>query len=331
MAKATTTAAPANRSLERRTLPQARAKLRASRSDGKPTRIEGYAAVFYDGTPGSQYELWENFVERIMPGAFDRALRDKHDVRGLFNHDANQVLGRTGAGTMRLSVDDTGLRYEIDPGDTTAGRDTVENLDRGDVDGSSFSFIPTVVTTREEGDFVVREITDVDLFDVGPVTFPAYEGTSAMARSLLPETVRAGLVEFRAQRAKENDPPADPPITASGLAVGDTVTWWIEDATRMSAEPEMGEVQQIAADGELAIPGTSLKLKATAEAPAALVACDCSSDETGEGQTLYLVPVSKLTKVIVQSKDSMEEDYERQRERDLVNSRAQEIFERMRV
>lgn len=146
------------------------------------SRIVGYGAVFYDGTDGTEYRLWSDLVERIMPGAFDRAIRED-DVRGLFNHDANFVLGRTKSGTMALSVDSKGLRYDIDMPDTQSGKDVLESVRRGDVTGSSFSFIPTTVTWRTEKGVDIREINEVQLFDVGPVAFPAYESTTAEARS----------------------------------------------------------------------------------------------------------------------------------------------------
>src|SRR5574343_240132 len=73
-------------------------------------RLTGYGAVFFNATnSGTQYKLAARTLERILPGAFDRAIRED-DVRGLFNHDQNHLLGRTSAGTMRLSVDSIGLR-----------------------------------------------------------------------------------------------------------------------------------------------------------------------------------------------------------------------------
>ena len=121
------------------------------------------------------------------------------DVRGLFNHDPNQILGRTKPGTMRLEVDERGLRYEIDPADTTPGRDVKEHLKRGDVDGSSFSFVVTDERTIKEDGKRIREIRGVKLFDVGPVTFPAYPATSAQVRSGLRE-------EFDALEAEPTEP-----------------------------------------------------------------------------------------------------------------------------
>lgn len=152
------------------------------REDGQPGKISGYGAVFYDGSEGSQYRLWDDFVERIMPGAFDRAIREQHDTRSFFNHDANWILGRTTAGTLGLSIDSRGLRYEISPPDTSAGRDVRESVRRKDVTGSSFMFVAQGVAWRKEEGVTIREINDVDLWEVGPVVFPAYEGTSSELR-----------------------------------------------------------------------------------------------------------------------------------------------------
>jgi uncharacterized protein len=152
------------------------------RADGEARRIAGHAAVYYDGSAGTEFALWENTVERIMPGAFDRAARED-DVRALFNHDPNQLLGRTTAKTLRLAVDSVGLAYEVDLPNTTLGRDLPELLKRGDVTGSSFGFIVRGETWRKEAGKQVREITDVQLFDVSPVTYPAYEGTDVGMRS----------------------------------------------------------------------------------------------------------------------------------------------------
>lgn len=141
-------------------------------------KIEGYASVFYDGTPDTEYQLWDGAVERIMPGAFDRALKQDDPV-ALFNHDPSQLLGRKSAGTLRLSVDEKGLRYEIPPADTTVFRDVLEMQARGDLKGSSFGFWVKADQRRKEDGVEIREITEVELLDVGPVTFPAYEGTNS--------------------------------------------------------------------------------------------------------------------------------------------------------
>lgn len=172
---------------------------RAVESDSKVVR--GYAAVFYDpSNRGTEYRLWSNCFERIRPGAFDRALAEKQDVRGLFNHDADWVLGRVSSGTLRLSSDATGLRYELDESDSSPMWSSVASMiDRGDVDGSSFSFIPTSVTWEQatiEGTTIdIRWVNDVDLFDVGPVTFPAYESASSGRSGVCEDERRSLTVE----------------------------------------------------------------------------------------------------------------------------------------
>ena len=169
---------------ERRMIQQSAARVGIEeRADGEP-HIVGYAAVFYDGLPGTQFEIFTDFIERIMPGAFDRAMSEGDDVRALFNHNVDYVLGRRGAKTMSLSVDDIGLRYDIRPGDTTVGKDVIEHIRREDVTGSSFSFRVTDQDFRTEDGVDIREITGVELFDVGPVTFPAYDATTAGMRSV---------------------------------------------------------------------------------------------------------------------------------------------------
>lgn len=176
--------------MERRTLQTHRPRLLRS-TNGNPPTITGYAAVFYRADdPGTEYELfrYNNYcvVERLMPGCFDRAVKED-DIRALFNHNQDAILGRARAGTLRLSIDNTGLRYEIDPPDTQTARDLLESLKRGDVSGSSFSFDYRAkdVILQSEDDGSERdliEVRDVTLYDIGPVTFPAYTSTTAEAR-----------------------------------------------------------------------------------------------------------------------------------------------------
>lgn len=159
-----------------------------SRDDGAKI-ITGYAAVFYDPSEkGTEYQLMPGTYERIGRGAFSRALAENQDCRALFNHNADFILGRTANGTCRLSVDDRGLRYEIECPDTQLGRDLMESIGRGDITGSSFSFMVksrSWVTDEdeEEEDRRTTVIDDLDLFDVGPVVYPAYEATTASTRS----------------------------------------------------------------------------------------------------------------------------------------------------
>ena len=173
----------ADNKLERRFTPHATVAVE-KRDDGSQV-IAGYGAVFYDpADPGTEYQLYSDMVERVALTAFDRALAERQDVRGLFNHDANMVLGRTAASTMRIGKDQRGLRYEIDQPDTQIGRDVAISIGRGDVTGSSFSFIVRGQSFKDRDDGVtIRTIEDVDLFDAGPVTFPAYEATTTGVRS----------------------------------------------------------------------------------------------------------------------------------------------------
>lgn len=165
-----------------------------TRAEGQKTII-GYGAVFYDAADtGTEYKLasWGGYeiLERIMPGAFDRAIREKDDARGLFNHDPSMLLGRVSSQTMRLSVDLKGLLYEIDAPDTQVGRDVLTSIDRGDLSGSSFAFIPRRVVWVEEESRDIRQIEDLELFDTGPVTYPAYESSTTGLRSSETKSVK---------------------------------------------------------------------------------------------------------------------------------------------
>lgn len=143
-----------------------------------PATLAGYAALFDTPT-----EIAGLFQERIAPGAFaDAVTRD--DVRALFNHDANYVLGRNTSGTLTLREDARGLRYEITPPDTQWARDLIVSVQRGDISQSSFAFaVDEESWDYPRGAMPVRTITRARLYDVSPVTYPAYESTTVSARS----------------------------------------------------------------------------------------------------------------------------------------------------
>jgi HK97 family phage prohead protease len=147
-------------------------------ADGQPTRLVGYAAVF-----GELSENLGGFREKIAPGAFAKSLGG--DVRALFNHDPNLILGRTKAKTLSLREDQRGLLVEITPPDTQAARDVIESMKRGDVDQMSFGF-RTKKDDWEENDKgeLIRTLIEVDIFDVSPVVFPAYPTTEIAVRSM---------------------------------------------------------------------------------------------------------------------------------------------------
>lgn len=188
--------------------------------------ILGYAAV-YDQLSDDL----GGFREKILRGAFTRCLASDPDVRCLFNHNPELILGRTKSGTLDLSEDPNGLFFDCELPETSVGRDLRESVSRGDVDQCSFSFQVEGQNWREEktpdGDVrTIRELTDVDLFDVGPVTFAAYPQTSVSARGavdakmLFPEgipsevrarkfTSRAGVIPAQA--------PSTPRATSANL------------------------------------------------------------------------------------------------------------------
>lgn len=150
--------------------------LRTVRTEGKAPKIEGHASVF------NQVADIGWFREQVAPGAFAQTLQD--DVRALINHDPNYVLGRTVAGTLRLSEDSKGLAISIDPPDTQAARDLMVSMERGDINQMSIGF-QAVKETWDETDpnSPLRTLLQIRLFDVSPVTFPAFTGTDVAVRS----------------------------------------------------------------------------------------------------------------------------------------------------
>lgn len=167
-----------SKEVERRFIPNGIAEVRAEKREDGKVGIAGVSAV----TNSLSEEIF-GFREKIAPGAFDKALAVS-DIRGLYNHDPNMILGRVKSGTMRVWVDTDGLRYEIP--DLPASRsDVAEAITRGDVDGNSFSF----TVDKDEWEYrddgtIIRTITEIaELFDVGPVTYPAYPATSVSMRA----------------------------------------------------------------------------------------------------------------------------------------------------
>lgn len=154
---------------------------KAENGGGDVSVIRGYAAVF------NKLSLnLGGFREQILPGAFDDVLKD--DVRALFNHDPNFVLGRTVSGTCRIGVDATGLFYEVDLPDTQAARDLLVSISRGDVTQSSFVFSVAPGGSQWTEDDTVGTLRSVSkiarLYDVSPVTYAAYPDATVAERSL---------------------------------------------------------------------------------------------------------------------------------------------------
>ena len=141
-------------------------------------KITGYAAVFNSISDECGW-----FKEKIEPGAFGESI-GKDDIRALWNHDSNYVLGRNKSGSLMLVEDTHGLKIEIDPPDTQWARDLMVSMERGDISQMSFGF--QTLTDRwelQEGK-EIRTLEKVKLFDVSAVTFPAYPDTEVGLRSL---------------------------------------------------------------------------------------------------------------------------------------------------
>ena len=143
------------------------------RMDGDKPTVVGYGAVF-----NSESNDLGGFREYIAPGAFDGRLED--DVRFLVNHDANLILARTTNGTLRLSVDEKGLRYEADMPNTSTARDLMELLKNGTISQSSFAFTVEEDSWEVKDGMNIRTIDKVSqLYDVSSVTYPAYNAASS--------------------------------------------------------------------------------------------------------------------------------------------------------
>jgi HK97 family phage prohead protease len=178
----------------RATIHELRVEQRAA-GDGaadKPPVIVGHAAVFdAEYAIGPEERPW--FVERVARGAFLETIA-QDDIRALFNHADNLVLGRNKAGTLKLTEDDVGLAVEIYPDmDSTQARDVVRAIQRGDVSQMSIGMTVKAAAWEIRADGTeVRTIQRVQLWDVSPVTFPASRSTEVSVRSAFPPAELSG-------------------------------------------------------------------------------------------------------------------------------------------
>ena len=147
--------------------------------------VSGYAIRFME----ESVDLG-GFIERIHPEAISIDQIRNSDIFALFNHDDGMVLGRTGAGTLKLDLREDGLYYEINVPDTVAGNELLEHIKRGEMYGTSFAFsLPSdgsgEVWSKGEDENIYRDITNIEfLFEISPVFTPAYPTTTVSARSL---------------------------------------------------------------------------------------------------------------------------------------------------
>lgn len=149
--------------------------------DGAAPLMRGHAAVF-----NQLSEDLGGFREQIAPGAFAEAI-EKDDIRALFNHNPDHILGRNRAKTLRLAEDARGLAIEIDPPDTQVARDLMTSIARGDVTQMSFGFSVRPGGqdwAKDDGGQTIRTLKRLRLFDVSPVTFPAYPQTDVAMREM---------------------------------------------------------------------------------------------------------------------------------------------------
>lgn len=194
--------------IEWRFLPLEGAEVRAS---GEGRKLNGYAAVF-----NTEAVIWGLWREEVAPGAYAKTIKEA-DIRALWNHDTNIVLGRNKAGTLELAEDDKGLRVEIDPPDNEWGRPVVDAVQRGDVTGMSIAF--RVIKEewykppKDSKELPKRTIKEAKLYEVSPVTFPAFESTSISARSVALVKTEDELIEearrILANHAPQPEPEAD--------------------------------------------------------------------------------------------------------------------------
>ncbi len=185
--------------------------IEARKKDDTPDKmvIGGLAARF------DSYTIVGWYIEVVRRGFFDEI--DTTITAALKNHDSSLVLGRTSNGTLKLSITPDGLEYEVELPDTTTGRDTYEEVKRGDIFQSSFQFTVKEAVWKEVDRSEFRDIfseSDLDrisyggkvevrelikggvLYDVSPVTFPAYDDTSVAKRS---------KDEAKAEKPKQKD------------------------------------------------------------------------------------------------------------------------------
>lgn len=169
-----------------------------TRNDSDNLTVEGRFVVY-----NSDYQVWEGATESIAPGAFRNSITQ--DVRALYNHNNDIVLGRVSAGTLSLEDRADGLwgRITINPNDSDA-MNAYERIKRGDVTGCSFGFnIKSESEERRNDGTVHWTITEVDpLFEVSPCTFPAYEATHISARKKDLDATEKRMLEVRKEELR---------------------------------------------------------------------------------------------------------------------------------
>lgn len=165
--------------------------------------IAGYAAK-YNSESQVMRDWWgDEFIEVIAEGAFDLSLRS-NTIKALYNHNTDNVLGSTKSGTLRLESDSVGLRFEIDLPNTSVANDLYESVKRGDIDGTSFGFKVKddkwSEIERDNGKIMRRTLLEIELYEISPTPFPAYEDTEVDCRIL--EKLKTDVKSKKVNRSK---------------------------------------------------------------------------------------------------------------------------------
>lgn len=146
--------------------------------------------------------------ERMAPGSFDAALSDPNtDIRAFMNHDPNLLLGRQGAGTLTVSADAEALSFSVDLPDTSYAHDLKTLVERGDLTGASFAFLPKkfALTRTADGKELRTHLEVGRMLDVSPVSLPAFSGTDVQLRSITLEfeTAPSQMIKARQKVRRE--------------------------------------------------------------------------------------------------------------------------------
>jgi HK97 family phage prohead protease len=218
-------------------IPTAEVEFRAESDNGALGTLSGYAAVFNSDTT---IDSWEGrFIERLAPGAFAKTLKDRGDkVKVLFNHGFDPSIGDKPLGKPQVMEErNRGLWVEVPLDDTSYNRDLVASLRSGALDGMSFRFSVVREDVDESEDMPVRTLKEVKLYEFGPVTFPAYEATTAGVRA------REAYQAWRATHPKISDTETVSDETVEPEAV-DSDTSVDEDDTPPDEAPVEQEARQ---------------------------------------------------------------------------------------
>ena len=157
-------------------------EIRTAELTAKEKKLVGYAVKW----GCRSCVLWDEFTEQFAPNAFKNSLSNKADVRALFEHEYKNLLGRTTSGTLKLTEDTTGLRFELTPPDTQLGRDVLALVERGDISGVSFGFR----AIKDQWDISTepyhRTVLEAELREITITSLPAYpdSGVEIAKRSL---------------------------------------------------------------------------------------------------------------------------------------------------